>query len=96
MNSKQRQYLKGLAHELSPMIHIGKKGVEDSNIATIEKALNDHELIKVKFLEFREERIKLAEEISEKTNAELIEVIGNIAIFYRPSSDIEKRTIKLP
>ena len=78
------------------MIHIGKKGVEDSNIATIEKALNDHELIKVKFLEFKEERIQLAEEISEKTDAELIEVIGNIAVLYRPSPETEKRTIKLP
>ena len=78
------------------MIHIGKKGVEDSNIATIEKALNDHELIKVKFLEFREERVKLAEEISERTKAELIEVIGNIAVLYRPSSELEKRTIELP
>ncbi len=78
------------------MIHIGKKGVEGSNIATIEKALNDHELIKIKFLEFREERLKLAEEISEKTKAELIEVIGNIAILYRPSTEIGKRIIELP
>jgi RNA-binding protein len=78
------------------MIHIGKNGVEESNIATIDKALNDHELIKVKFLVFREERRKLAEEISDKTKAELIEVIGNIAILYRPSIELEKRTIDLP
>ena len=50
----QRKYLRGLAHNLKPAIIIGKKGITEPVITEIKEALNKHELIKIKFVDFKE------------------------------------------
>ena len=95
LTPKQKNHLKGQAHKLDPLIHLGKNGVTSEVIAHIDKALTDHELIKIKFLALKEEKEQLTSIISEKTGGELVEIIGNIAVIYRQSEDKLKRKVTL-
>lgn len=94
----QRKYLRGLAHSKKPLIIIGQKGISPTLIKAMDEALDTHELIKVKFNEFKEKEQK--EEISgimeKKTGAELVGMIGHTAVFYRRHKDPEKRKIIIP
>jgi len=94
----QRKYLRGLAHDLKPLVFLGQKGLTEGLIASVNEALELHELIKLKFLDFKEKSQKeeLAGHIEQRTGSELVGIIGNIAIFYRRQEDGEKRTIVLP
>jgi RNA-binding protein len=95
LTAKQRQYLKGLAHDLSPVVRVGKGRVSDSVIAETKVSLNAHELIKVRIdAEESATRRILAEELSAATDADLAAIIGKTAILYRPRA--EKPAIKLP
>ena len=87
LTSRRRAELKAKAHELDPVAHIGKYGVTPESLAHIDKALTDHELIKVKFIGFKEARRELSEEIAGATSSALVDVIGNIAILYREKSE---------
>ncbi len=90
LTSKRRAELKAKAHELDPVAHIGKYGVTPESLAHIDKALADHELIKVKFLGFKERRAELSGEIAGATGATVVDVIGNVAILYREKSELSK------
>jgi RNA-binding protein len=61
---------------------------------SVDAALNDHELIKIKFLEFKEEKKEMAQEIARTTESEVVGIIGNIVIFYRQHPDPQLRRIK--
>ena len=94
----QKKFLKGLAHALKPVVFIGQKGLSGSLIGSIHEALNTHELIKVKFIEFKEKQQKadVAEVIEAEARCRLVGIVGHMAIFYRQQPDPEKRKIKLP
>ena len=94
LSSKQRKYLRGLAHSLNPYIIIGKHGLSSSAIKSINKSLADHELIKVK-IQIGDKR-KLGLIIEEKASASIVGIIGKILILYRFSPDKEDSIIKLP
>ena len=98
MNSYQRKYLKGAAHRLKPVAFVGQKGVTGSLIRSIDAALDSHELIKVKFVDFKEKARKgeMAETLAASTGAEMIGIIGHVAIFYRQHADPQKRKIRVP
>ena len=95
LNAKQKKRLKSLAHHLKPVVYIGKNGLSEKLIEAIDKALDDHELIKVKFIDFKDEKKSLSFNTAEETGAVLIKLIGNIAIFYRQNNDPDKRKIDL-
>ena len=90
LTSKRRAELKVKAHDLDPVAHIGKYGVTPESLAHIDMALTDHQLIKVKFLGFKETRRELSEEIAGATSADLIDVIGNVAILYREKPEVSE------
>ena len=94
----QKKFLKGLAHRLKPVVFIGQKGLNPNLISSIHDALDTHELIKVKFVEFKEKQQKtaMAETIEAETDCRLVGIIGHTAIFYRRHIDPEKRKIQLP
>jgi RNA-binding protein len=92
----QRKYLRGLAHNLRPVIQVGKNGITPELIKAVDEALESHELIKVKFVDFKEEKKVLSQEIGQRTLSEAVGLIGNIAMFYRQHPDKEKRKITLP
>lgn len=94
----QRQYLRGLAHAIKPVVFVGQKGVTEAVILSMEEALNAHELIKVKFIDFKEKEAKqaLSEEIQKRTDSCLAGIIGHMAIYYRPHKEAKKRQIVVP
>ena len=96
LTGTQRKYLRGLAHSLAPVVHVGKGGVNDAVVAATRLALDDHELIKVKIAASRDERARMAGEIERGCDAALAGAIGTIAILYRPHPDPQKRRIVLP
>ncbi|MCP4220088.1 MAG: ribosome assembly RNA-binding protein YhbY [bacterium] len=96
LSAKKKIYLKSLAHELQPMVFVGKNGITEALTTAVNTALDDHELIKLKFQAFKEEKKDLTTTIVEESGAELIGRVGNIAILYRQNKDPEKRKVKIP
>ncbi len=90
-----KKQLRSLAHHLKPVVMVGRNGISEQLKASVDAALKDHELIKVKFLDFKEEKKEIAREIAEITKSEVIGIIGNIVIFYRQHPQAELRKIKL-
>ncbi|MBR1384443.1 MAG: YhbY family RNA-binding protein [Ruminococcus sp.] len=81
---KQRAELKALANSLEPSFQVGKGGVSDAQVAQIDDYLRVHELIKIKVLDNSLYTAKeAAVEISEKINAEVVQIIGSKAILYK-------------
>ncbi|MBU0926997.1 MAG: YhbY family RNA-binding protein [Spirochaetes bacterium] len=95
LTSKQRAALSSLANDLNPVVFLGKAGAAEGVSEALDRALSDHELVKLRFVDFKGERKELARELAEKAGADLVRVIGHVAIIYRPAADPEKRKIKL-
>ena len=95
LKSSERKRLRALAHHIDPVVFVGKEGLTDTVIDAADTALEAHELIKVKFLEFKKEKKQLSTEIAHRTDSALVGLIGNIATFYREQKDEEKRKIRL-
>jgi RNA-binding protein len=98
LTSSQAKYLRGLAHGLNPVVFVGRKGVTPAVLDSVHEALATHELIKLKFIDFKDRHLKasIAAEIEAKTDSRLAGRIGHTAIFYRRHPDAEKRRISLP
>jgi len=94
----QRKYLRGLAHGLKPVVFVGQKGLTSEVLTSTEKALERHELIKVKFNDFKEKEAKedISRQIETETGAENVGMIGHTVMFYRRQEDPEKRKITVP
>lgn len=91
LNSKQRKLLEKEAHNLSPVVIIGGSGVTDGLINMVDQTLSSHELIKVKFNDYKDEKQELTNTILEKTDSTLVRLIGNVLILYRPAKDIDNQ-----
>jgi RNA-binding protein len=88
LSNAQKRYLRGLAHDLKPVILVGAKGVTASLLAELSLALEQHELIKVKVAaEDRETRDAWIAALIEGADAALIGRIGHVAVLYRPRKD---------
>lgn len=96
LTSAQRKHLRGLAHGLDPVVHVGQQGLTEAVLEEIDSALEAHELIKVRFVDFQEEKKSLSREIAENLDAHVAGTIGHVAILYRQHPDPEERRIRLP
>lgn len=84
LTPKTRQQLKAQAHKLKPVVLLGNNGLTDAVNKEIERALQDHELIKIRIhSNDRELRRELFNQISAHCQAELVQVIGSIGVIYR-------------
>ncbi len=95
LSSKQRQKLCKLAQSMNADVIVGGGGVSDSLIAHVDLLMKTHELIKVKFNDFKDDKVELTNQIAAGTNSSLVRLIGNVAILYRPAEKAEDRKIKL-
>ena len=94
LTTKQRQFLKGLAHHLSPVVMLGGNCLTEGVLAEIDNALNHHELIKVKIAGAdREVKQLIIDAIVRETNAVHVQTIGHVLVLYRQSDD---KKITLP
>lgn len=83
LKAAQKKNLRAQAHNLKPVVTVADKGLSETVVAEIERALNDHELIKIKLRGEREIRKAWAQSIAAQCQAELVQSIGQVACFYR-------------
>jgi RNA-binding protein len=95
LTSKQRQFLKGKAHSLSPVVRVGKAGLTPAVIEEAKTALRAHELVKVR-LEAEEghDRREMADRLAQDTDAQIVARVGKVAVLYRARE--EEPAIRLP
>lgn len=94
LSTKQKQFLKGLAHHLNPVVMLGGNGLTEGVLAEIDNALSHHELIKVKVAGAdRDTKQLIIDAILRETGAAAVQAIGHVLVLYRPS---EEQKISLP
>ena len=88
LTNSQRRYLRGLAHDLKPVILVGAKGVTDALVQEFSNALDQHELVKVRIpAEDREDFAAQAAQLAAATGSETVQTIGRTAVFFRRNDD---------
>lgn len=96
LSGKQKRYLKGLGHALSPLVYIGKEGLSESVIEATAKELLHRELIKVKIGSNSEiGKNEAAELLPVATQSCLVQLIGKTLLLYKknPKRDKEQRIV---
>jgi RNA-binding protein len=96
LSSSQREALKRQAHHLKPTVYVGKQGVTPTVVRTTDEVLLAQELIKVKYVDRKDEKKALTDTLAGETQAQVVGILGNIATLYRQHPDEEKRRIDLP
>ena len=80
----QIKFLRGLCHDLKPVVMLGQKGLTDAVLNELDGALDHHELVKVKLsVDDRDARKQLIEQICRQCRAEAVQVIGKTVSIYR-------------
>lgn len=88
LTGKQKNYLRGVAHNLNPVVTIGGKGLTDAVMNEIELALEQHELIKVKMpSNSKPEKVALLAQITGQSKSEPVQLIGRVGVIYRPNKE---------
>jgi len=82
-NSQIRKF-KAAGQLLEPLLKVGKAGLSEGFIKSVDTALTQHELIKIKFSDFKEQKKELAPLLAEKTSSHLVMRVGNVLVLYRP------------
>lgn len=96
LTNEQRKSLKGIAHQLSPIVTIGVQGVSDRVLEEIGRALDDHELIKIKIpAGSKEQRDAVAQAVVEATQATLISSIGRVCVLLRQNPEANPKLSNL-
>ena len=91
LTGSQRKYLRGQAHHLEPVVIVGQHGVSEGLVAEVGQALDHHELIKIRFNEYRDQKKELTAEVADQLGAAVVGTIGHVAILYRPHPESDKR-----
>ena len=91
LSERQRRHLRGLAHALKPLIRFGNAGLTDALARETDRALSDHELIKVKAPgAARTVRDALLADLARRTGSALVDRIGNVGVLYRPHPELPR------
>lgn len=94
LNSRQRAQLRGLANSMETIFQVGKAGVTENTVKQVSEALEARELIKLRTLETCPTSSReTADEIAEKTGADVVQVIGTRFVLYKESEN--NKQIKL-
>jgi RNA-binding protein len=91
LSNPQIRALKAQAQRLKAILRVGKDGLSAQFLAALDDALKHHELIKVKFDGFKEQKKELAPQLAEKSGSHLVTRVGNVVVLYRPKPVEEKQ-----
>lgn len=95
LTGKQRRHLRALAHHLNPLVMVGRAGLTDAVVRSVDEALTQHELIKVRVdAESPDDKNEVAEALAQRLNAVCAQTIGHLVVLYRRHP--EKPEIELP
>lgn len=86
LNQQDKKKFRTIGHGLNPIVTIAGKGLSEAVLAELERALDDHELIKVKLSVGREQKPALIEAIQSSCKAAVVQTIGNVVLLYRPAA----------
>lgn len=85
LSEKQRKHLRTLGHALKPVVMIGAKGLTESVLQELDQSIEHHELMKIRIsVGDRDARDAIIAELCERSGAELVQRVGNIALLFRP------------
>lgn len=84
LTNLQIRKFKSAAQRLEPILKVGKAGLSERFVRSVEEALTQHELVKIKFVEFKEQKKELAPQLAEKTSSHLVMRVGNVMVLHRP------------
>jgi len=87
LNNEQKKQYKSIGHHLNPVLIVAENGLTEGVLAELDRALNDHELIKIKFaITERDDRRALIDELCQQSRSELVQIIGKMALVYRKAA----------
>ena len=87
LTPRERAHLKARAHALEPRVQIGHGGLTDKVVAEIDRTLTAHELIKVKILADRDARDEIAEAMSARADAAIVQQVGKVVVLWGPNPE---------
>ena len=94
--NKDLKQLRAIGHKLKPVVTVAGNGLTESVMSELERALSDHELIKIKLaVGSREARTEITREICDRSGADLIQSIGNVLVIMRRSAKPDPRLSNL-
>ena len=85
LSASDKKHLRGIGHTLNPIVMIGDKGISEGVEAELERALEDHELIKIKVNADASDRKLIIEQLCQSHKASLVQSVGKMALLYRPA-----------
>jgi RNA-binding protein len=83
LSNREVRGLKARAQLLKPMLKVGKDGLSPAFLKAVDDALAHHELVKVKFDEFKEQKKELGPKLAESSSANLIMQVGHVVVLFR-------------
>ena len=95
LSNPVRSKLKSLAQRLNPLLVLGKPGANEGFIRSLDETLGLHELVKIRFGDFQDQRKEIAPQLAEKTHSHLVWIVGHVAVFYRQNPDPQKRKVQV-
>ncbi len=87
LTNAQVRDLKAQAQRLKATLKVGKEGLSPQFLAALDEVLKHHELVKVKFDEFKEQKKQLAPQLAERSRSHLVTRVGNVVVLYRPKPE---------
>ncbi len=94
LTQKDKKKLKGLGHHLKPVLRVGKEGLTEGVMKSLNKSLDDHELIKIQFLETAGlDRKEDAQKLADRVKADVIQILGYKTLLYRYNSTKKKHVM---
>jgi RNA-binding protein len=92
LSSKDRAALRGEAHHLRAMVHVGQHGLTDATRKTVDDALRTHELVKIQFTKNADVAVKnAANDLASALDADVVQVIGKTATLYRENPELKRK-----
>ena len=91
LTERQKKHLRRLGHDLHPIVLIGQRGLNPGVVEELKLALDHHELVKLRARAgSRKERDAILDELARLTGSELVFKIGNVGLFYKKNSELQK------
>ena len=91
LNERQKKHLRRLGHALHPIVNLGQSGLTDAVTAEMERALADHELVKVRArVGEREVRDAALDELATRTRSTVVQRIGNVGLYFRQNPKLSR------
>ncbi len=91
LTNPQIRALKAQAQRMKAMLKVGKEGLSAPFLAALDDLLKHHELVKVKFDDFKEQKKELTPQLAEKSGSHLVTRVGNVVVLYRPKPAEEEK-----